>query len=193
MTFFAPIVEGHGEVDAVPALIHRIASGYGAATVRVNTPIRVKAGSFLNDADYFSRYLTLASSKAAQEGGIVIILLDCEDECPARLGPELLARAKNIRADVKTVVILAAREFETWFLTAAPSLQGLRGLPADLQPPVDPMRIRDAKGWLADRMDVNYDPITHQLEFVRAFDLAQARANRSFDRMCRVVEMLIAH
>jgi len=65
MPYIAPIVEGHGEVEAVPALLQRIAEMEAPdRLLEVNRPIRVKAGSFLNDQDYFKRYVTLASSKA---------------------------------------------------------------------------------------------------------------------------------
>jgi len=188
MPYIAPIVEGHGEVEAVPALLQRIAEMEAPdRLLEVNRPIRVKAGSFLNDQDYFKRYVTLASSKAAQEGGFVLILLDCEDECPATLGPDILRRARAVRNDVTYVVGLAYREYESWFLAAARSLRGLRGLPSDLEPPGNVDGIRDAKGWLGSRMTVPYDPVMHQVEFSRIFDLIQARANASFDRLYKRV------
>jgi hypothetical protein len=41
MQYVAPIVEGHGEVEALPALLHRIAVAIsGQGTLRVNAPIR---------------------------------------------------------------------------------------------------------------------------------------------------------
>lgn len=185
-------MEGHGEVEALPALLHRIANTSGfQGRLRLNPPIRIKSGSFLNDGDYFRKQVTLATAKAAQAGGSVLIVLDCEDDCPGTLGPELLRRARAVRADVNTLVALAYREYETWFVTASMSLRGLRGLPADLAPPAAPEIIRNAKGWLGQRMDGRYDPVTHQIEFTRAFDLNAARSNSSFDRFYqRIVGLL---
>ena len=192
MPYVAPIVEGHGEVEALPALLHRIAARTASpGMLRVNPPIRVKAGSFLNDAEYFRKQVLLAAAKAAQAGGAVLILLDCEDGCPGTLGPELLLRARSVRADIPVIVALAHREFETWFLTAAQSLAGVHGLPADLEPPLVPETIRDAKGWLGARMEFGYDPVIHQLDFSRKFDLDAARANDSFDHLCRHIETLL--
>jgi hypothetical protein len=180
---FIPIVEGHGEQKALPLLIRRIFEERSPLTFPiVNPPIRVKSGSFLNDPDYFGKYVTYAADKAAQAGGEVLILLDCEDDCPAELGPSLLARAKNVRSDVSTTVILAHREYETWFLAAAESLRGCGGLPADLSPPADPERIRGAKEWLGRRMGQSYDPIIHQAAFTARFDLTQAKNVPSFAR-----------
>jgi hypothetical protein len=187
--YLVSVVEGHGEVEALPALIRRIADHVGfVGNLRLNPPIRVKAGSFVNDQDYFRKYVALAAGKAAVNNGSLLILLDCEDDCPATLGPALLQRARAVRANVDIFVALAYREFETWFVTAAPSLHGRRGLTADLNAPHDAEQIRDAKGWLGDRMSTSYDPVIHQLEFTREFDLKLARNNQSFDRFYRRIQ-----
>ena len=183
-----PIVEGHGETEAVPALLHRIALICAPhVRVQVNPPIRVKCGSFLKFEDYFRKQVLLAGAKAAQAQGIVLVLLDSEDRCPEELGPELLRRVRAVRGDVPVIVSLAYREYETWFVAAVGSLRGCRGIGDDVSPPPDPESIRDAKGWLGKRMDGPYDPVVHQLEFTRAFDLVEARAVPSFDRLSRRV------
>lgn len=185
---FVPIVEGHGEQEAVPLLIRRIVTEKSSTLCPVvNPPIRIKAGSFLKDTAYFGKYIQMAAAKAAQGGGMVVILLDCEDDCPATLGPQLLARAMTVRPDVPYAVVLAHREYETWFLAAAESLRGCGGLPVDLAPPADPERIRGAKEWLGDRMPHPYDPIIHQAAFTAKFDLGQAMNISSFARLVSVL------
>jgi hypothetical protein len=165
----------------VPALLHRLAQRASVALpVVVNHPIRVKAGSFLNDHNYFSRYVQLAAAKASQMAGCVLILLDCDDDCPATLGPSLLARARTVRSDVRYSVCLAVREYESWFIAAAQSLRGQVGLPQSLERPPYFESIRDAKGWLSDRMSSPYDQTVHQLDLTRVFDLQQAEASASF-------------
>ncbi|MBI4567993.1 MAG: DUF4276 family protein [Planctomycetes bacterium] len=191
ITLIAPIVEGHGEVEAVPALLYRIAETIGLAdSLRVNPPIRVKSGSFLNDADYFERYVTLAAAKAAQAGGSVLILLDCEDGCTKTLGPDLLRKARAVRGDVMFLVVLAKREYESWFLAAARSLRGVAGLKADTDPPADSTAIRGAKEWLTNHMNGTYDEITHQVVFTRKFGFEEARGNPSFDRALQRIRAL---
>jgi hypothetical protein len=183
VTYIAPIVEGHGEVEALPALLHRIANAEGfRGQLIVNAPIRVKAGSFLNDPEYRRKQIILAAGKAAEHNGSVLILLDCDDDCPAELGPRLLAM----------FVALAYKEYESWFLAAARSLRGHRGLPEDLEPPPEPEMVRDAKGWLGKRMETFYDPITHQVEFSRAINLDEARTCSSFGRLYDRVAKLLA-
>jgi hypothetical protein len=184
--FIAPIVEGHGEVQALPLLLRRMATGMTrAANLRLNPALRVKVGSFRNDEFYFSKYVELAARKAKQwPNSCVLILLDCEDDCPAELGPELLKKAKVCRSDVRMVVILAHREYETWFLAAARSLRGTCGLPSDLDPPPDPESIRDAKGWLSMKMGSPYIETYHQPRLTEAFVLEEARTVGSFVRAC---------
>lgn len=193
MTFIATIVEGHGEQQAVRGLLARIAKQANTnAVVRFNEPIRIKSGSFVNDQRYFEKYIALAAGKARQEiNGHVLVLLDCEDDCPARLGPTLLQRARAVATGVNMVVALAHREYETWFMAAAVSLRGVGGLPANLMAPVNPEATRDAKGWLGHQMPYGYDPISHQLAFTSAFDLNAARAIPSFNRLCLKMESLV--
>lgn len=128
--------------------------------------------------------VVLAAAKAKENQGSVLILLDCEDDCPAKLGPRILARAREVRGDVRYLVALAYREFETWFVTAATSLCGQFGMPNDLVPPPYPESRRGAKEWLGARMTHGYDPIIHQHKFARSFDIEAAKANHSFRRLC---------
>ncbi len=192
MIFIAPIVEGHGEVEALPALLYRIRESLPSAdTLQINPPIRVKSGSFLHKQDEFRRHVQLAALKAAARQGSVLILLDCDDGCPAELGPRLLRDATRVRHDVPMFVALAYREYETWFLAAAPSLRGTAGLPDDLDSPAHPDGLRDAKGWLAERMPGGYDPIRHQSVLTRRMDLDQARSAASFNRLYRHIAALL--
>jgi hypothetical protein len=100
-------------------LLRRIREECGvSAWLEVELPIHVKSASLRNDHAYFRKYILLAAAKAAQRNGgtgWVLILLDCEDECPDQLGPLLLKRAQAVRSDVDYVVALAYREYESWF------------------------------------------------------------------------------
>ena len=169
MLFFAPIVEGHGELEAVPALLHRIATAVGhPGEILVNPPIRVKSGSFINDRDYFRKHVMLATGKAASRRGAVIILLDCDDarNCPAVLGPALLKQAQEVRNDVPILVGLAWREYETWLVSAVRSLAGQHGLPAKTMisfPAIQHVRLS------------NFPPGDKSVQKKRPYELAQDR------------------
>jgi len=185
--FIAPIVEGHGEVQAVPILLRRIAEeAVPDALLQINPALRVKAGSFINDAEYFNKYVEIAARKARQARewpqSCILVLLDCEDHCPAELGPEISKRAQTTRPDVPTITILAHREYETWFLAAARSLRGADALPSDVDPPANPESIRNAKGWLSTRMKGPYIETEHQPKFTSRFLFEEAKTIDSFRR-----------
>ncbi len=183
--FVAPIVEGHGEVQAVPILLRRFFQEVrDDSRLRVNPALRVKTGSFLNDDEYFAKYVELAALKAKpHSNGSVLILLDCEDACPAEIGSALVAKAKAVRSDVRITVALACREYETWFLAAANSLRGSGGLSPHLEPPLDPQSIRDAKGWLSKQMPHGYNEPNDQPGFTDRFSFDEAAAVPSFARL----------
>jgi hypothetical protein len=192
--FIAPIVEGHGEVQALPFLLQRMLRDVRSdALLQVNPPLRVKTGSFLADANYFAKYVELAARKAkAHSCGSVLILLDSDDSCPKELAPELRDRAIGIRRDVPILVALAHREYETWFLAAARSLRGVGGLPADLDPPEDPESLRDAKAWLSQYLPVAYNEPNDQPLLTRQFSFEEAVTVPSFARLRRRLHDLFA-
>ena len=189
----AVIVEGEGEVAAVPVLIRRIAGeGLGRWDVTVSSPHRRPRNS-LTTTGGIERFVTLATVKDPDTSGLLVII-DADDDCPAELGPALQARATAARPDLRVSVVLANRAFEAWFLAAAPSLRGQRGLAPDLVTPADPERPRDCKGWLTThRIDGGvYKPTVDQAALAAILDLHLARKHsRSFDKLWRDVARLL--
>ena len=138
------IVEGHGEVEAVPILIRRVAESlYPELGIHIQRPIRRPRNQIVK-VDELERVVELAARNIKGQGAI-FILLDSDDDCPAQLGPELLCRARQVRSDLPIAVVLAKHEFEAWFLAAADSLSGYKGLKTDLTPPNNPEEIHGAK------------------------------------------------
>ena len=185
------IVEGHGDVKAVPILIRRIATDlYPELTIRTY-PTRIPRTKLVK-VNSLERTIELMVRRIGRQGAIFIIL-DSDDDCPAKLGPELLQQAVNVRSDLPIAVVLAKREFESWFLAAAESLRGQRGLKNDLQSPSNPEGIRDAKGWLSSQMEGNitYDERNDQPAFTARFDFKQARHADSFDKCYRDIVRLL--
>lgn len=183
-----PIVEGHGECDAVPVLIRRIALEIDPGFVpQVLKPLRVPA-SKLQKPDELNRTIQLAAAKLRGTGGI-LILVDCDDDCPAKVGPQLLERSRQIRSDMPIAVVLAKREYEAWFLAAAESIRSKRSLPDTLTGPEDPEGIRDAKGWLSRQMPSGtcYSETSDQAALTAAFDMEVARGADSFDKCYREI------
>jgi hypothetical protein len=184
--FVASIVEGHGEVAALPVLLRRLhqASAASGAPLVVNPPIRIKAGSFLGDSSYRESYLQLAAAKARHSGrkALILVLLDCEDHCPAELGPKLFSSCRAVCGEQEVLVALAHREFETWFMASAPSLGGSRGFPEAVAAPENPEGRRDAKGWISAQLHRRYNEPSDQPAFASVFDLEAAATIPSFAR-----------
>ncbi|MEK6544244.1 MAG: hypothetical protein AABZ44_07410, partial [Elusimicrobiota bacterium] len=113
MVTIAAIVEGHGECEAVPILIRRIARDIDPGFVPyIPRPLRIPAARLTQQGE-IERSVDLAARKLDGPGGIVIII-DCDDGCPAKEGPRLLDRARGVRRDIDISVILAKKEFEAW-------------------------------------------------------------------------------
>jgi hypothetical protein len=134
------IVEGEGDVAAMPKLLHRIAAELGINGLRTPKPFRIPRGRLVA-AGGIEREASTAALRHAGAGGI-LILIDADRDCPAQLGPTLLDRARKARPDKRMAVVLANPEFEAWYLAAAPSLAGQYGFrdpfPARPEIPNDP-------------------------------------------------------
>ncbi len=186
MSRVVTIVEGHGEVAAFPVLLRRLCEWRTPnVQMHVPNPIRVRRDRFLNREGEFKRHLLLAAQKCGDDGW-VLVLLDADDDCPAELGEEILRRAQRYVSHRRVSVVLANREYESWFIAAAESLQGCRGFVFGPSDAIDAERPRDAKGWMRQRMvSGSYGETTDQPAFSARMDLQQAfSGSRSFRKLC---------
>lgn len=187
MIRIATIVEGDGEVIALPILLRRLAAErHPAVTVDPLMPIRVRRDRFLQKEDEFRKQLLLAAAKSGDEGWILVVL-DADDDCPADLGRQIHERAQQYVPHRRLSVVLANREFEAWFIAAARSLHGLRGFSFMADAPVAAEVRRNAKGWMKEHMEGgSYSEIRDQPAFTARFDLQQAfDGSRSFRKLCK--------
>jgi hypothetical protein len=88
-------------------------------------------------------------------------------------------------------VVVAVREYEGWFLAAARSLAGQRGLPVGLEPPDGPERRANPKRWLDERMPGGYSETLDQPALTALMALEEARQANSFDKFVRDVARLV--
>jgi hypothetical protein len=186
------IVEGESEVKTVPLLIRRIAANlYPELPIVVLPPIRRPRNQVVKENE-LERAVEFVARQIGGQGAIFIIF-DSDDDCPAELGPALFHRASQARSDLPIAVVLAKNEFEAWFLAAAESLRGRRGLQNDIDPPNDPEAIRGAKGWLSQQMENSrtYRETRDQPALAALFDIEQARQADSFDKCYRDIVRLL--
>ena len=186
-----PIVEGHGEVAAAPVLLRRLFAEAQCHAIEVGRPIRRTQSQ-------------LRSEKGIQDGvqlaflqpdcAAVVILFDGEDDCPKELAAKVRAWARKAAAGKPCDVVVACREYETWFLAALESLRGQYGIPKNATAPANPESKRDAKGALEEFMppDRAYSETGDQPAMSATFDMGLAhRRNRSFRKLVKAIGGLL--
>lgn len=184
------VVEGHGEVQALPVLIRRIVNEHFQRwEVSVSRPIRMSRSRVPEKFPDLERQV----ATAAVDTGAVLVVFDSDDDCPAELGPLLFARAATASRGRPVAVVLAHREYEAWFLASIDTLRGRVGVRSDADPPDDPEAIRDAKGRLnaLREQGVRYSETVDQARFSAVVDVEVARQRApSFDKLCRELDRL---
>lgn len=191
-----PVVEGHGEQGAVRILLTRtIQELLGGPHPVILPPIRQPRSKLVARPRELQRAVSLGALKLRQrrmefDRGLVLLLLDADDDRPCELAPQLLAHAR--RDDVDTACVLATPEYETWFVAAAPSLS--RYLVLDEAPITDPETNGLKKAWIERRfVGSPYSPTIDQPRLTAAMDLAMCRAaSPSFDKLCRELAVRLA-
>lgn len=182
-----PIVEGHGEITAAPVLLRRLLTQAECYGMEVGTPIRRTQSQF-RSKETVQAAVRLA--KLQQQCAAIVLLFDGEDDCPKELGETVRAWAKEAAGDTACDVVIAYREYETWFVAALESLRGQYGIRADAIAPANPESRRDAKGWLEDFMPRHraYSETSDQAAMSAAFDMGLAhQRNRSFRKLVKAL------
>lgn len=188
-----PIVEGHSEVASVPLLLRRLLNEFQCPYLQIARPVRVHRNRVVKEGEV-EKAVTLAR-RTREKCRAVMVLLDANDDCPAKLGPALLERIIEAHSDLAAAVVLAKKEFECWFLGGLESLRGVRGIVEDAVSVPNPEEIRGAKERLSQFMtnDLNYVEVDDQPALAAKFDFSLARKQcPSFDKFIRDFERLIS-
>jgi hypothetical protein len=168
-----PIVEGYGEVTAVPELLRRLCNQAGVFQIGVNRPIRKRRHELVNE-DPLRQTVQLALLQ--EDCGSILILFDADDDCPKELAPRLRRWAQDEARSTPCTVVIAKREYEAWFLATIESLRGKRGIRSDATSHPDPEGPRGAKEQLEQRLDpgCSYRETIDQVALTAQFDLHEA-------------------
>ncbi len=187
-----PIVEGHAEQASVPVLLRRILASEHFYEVSIARPFRVKRYSVVRPGELERAVKQAVRSR--ENAAAILVILDADDDCPATLGPELLARCRS-STHLPAAVVLAQREFEAWLLGAKEALRGVRGIRQDATAPSHPEAIRGAKERVSQNMQGRrYVPVDDQAALAERMDIRLA-ADRcpSFEKLVREVRRLLCH
>ena len=190
MPKIVPIVEGDGEMEAVPILLRRILHDrLGAYDWRVGLPKKAHGLPALRKKlSNFIRY-----AQIEPEATHILIILDLDDGCPMIEAQALAEEIRQIVPCLPVAVVLAHREYEAWFLASLPSLAGRDGLPPDAFYGDDVENIRGVKGWITRQMPRGsiYKETSHQPAWSAQMDLDMAEArSRSFQRLLNAITFL---
>jgi hypothetical protein len=154
-------VEGHGEVLAVRDLISRIGLELLDGTwIEVAPPFRLDSGK-MRKPDELAKAIRIAAARVQGSGG-VLVLRDGDDadvDCPVTLAEMLRPDQPLISGGIEIVV--AYKEYESWFLAAAGSLREHPDVRDDAVAPADPEGRRDAKRELGKLMLESYKETRH--------------------------------
>lgn len=178
MTRICPIVEGHGEVEAVPVLIRLVQDVCGQFEAKIHKPIRIRRGSMADTAT-MRRRMEYALSEGAT---CFLILLDADDDCPVELAAAIRTALPAIPAGVSVEVCVAKREYEAWLLASLESVRRHRAMNPECGPVPDPEAVGGAKAQIENRMRIGrYIETLHQPGLTSAIDVeVAARNSRSF-------------
>lgn len=181
-----PIVEGDGEVKALPLLLWRIHNWRHAGTqMKVVEPIRVRRDRFLQNGLEFKGKLALAEKKC-RGAGWILVLLDADDDCPMTKAAHILHDAQAVVPRTRISVVLANHEYEAWFIAAAASLDGKNGFVLPQGPMPAAESLRGAKEWVRKQLPRGrkYSEVVDQAVFSKEMDLQQAHdGSRSFRKL----------
>jgi hypothetical protein len=187
----APIVEGHGDTQAVPILLRRIcAELFDQPFVGVLPPIRVPKTKLIKPPE-LARAVSLADLKLRERSvqrRLILILFDADDDRACELAPALLTTLQADRQDVDVALVLAVPEFETWFIAAAESLgEYLELTGSEIPDDVDAAGLK--KAWLQQHFRGRYTETIEQPALAARMDLTRCRSrSRSFDKLCRELQ-----
>lgn len=173
----AAIVEGHGDVQALPVLLRRL-----EPRLRYPRPIRVPRPRILDDSA-LPRYLKMAQASIREHGGEggILIVFDADDDCPAELAPRRATFATNA-CGMSCKCVVPTREFEAWLIA------GDRRCQHD-----NPEGPRDAKQVLRATMG-RYTETADQARLAAAADIEDMRRYcRSFRKLEKVIAEFRAH
>ncbi|MGD0009774.1 MAG: DUF4276 family protein [Terriglobia bacterium] len=185
-----PLVEGYGEVEALPVLLRRLqaaAQQYGFQIVR---PFRRKRSELTTEGSV-RRSVRLALGTPDCAG--IIILFDSDEEPACIIGPDVQRWAQAEAGPIPCQAVAVTREYEAWFISAIESLRGVRGISRVAISHPTPETVRNAKGALQARMVPGsfYSPTVDQAALTAQVDLAEVHKRcRSFRKMVKAFGVL---
>lgn len=178
MNRILPIVEGDGDLKAVPVLLRNLLTLHDLHEIQILHPH--KRGELPKVAAGFDNYFRMA----LKENAAILLVLDFDCEycnCPFLEAEKLYQRAQAIRNDWPFKIAFLVKEFESLFLVESHAATNILALPPGTKFPDKPETIRDAKGWLSKARPKGsaYKPTVHQDKITARLNFKQLRETSS--------------
>ena len=193
MNHLLTLVEGQGDVSAVPVLLRKLLKARARYDWQPGPPLRV--GDLRKLRSNFARTAeALRIKMRAGECHAVLVLLDLDDGCPRAEALQLAAGFAACNLPAPVAVVLAHREYEEWLVASLATIAPTTHLlPNDTRRDYPPEEKRGVKEWLTRQMPPNsiYRETIHQEAFSQHLDANLARECRSFRRLESALQELI--
>ena len=186
-----PIVEGHGEVSAVPVLLRKLAELMRVPALAVGRPIRAPR-SKLTQQEGMTKYVQMARSQEGCRG--ILVMFDADDLCPKTESEQVRQWAAVAATPIPCSLVLPNREYEGWFLACIEVLMQYRAIQPVQQFAGNPDDKRGAKEAVEDLMGEGFRYIERadQPSFTAQADwLLVHERSRSFRKMAKEVQRLL--
>lgn len=117
------VVEGRGELDAIPVLLRKLFQRRGIHRDLLGKPVQcLGRDNALKEGGIEGKVATAAARPGCRA---VLVVLDGEGDAVCERGPDLLLRAREGAQGKPVVVCLAENKYEDWLIASAETL----GLP----------------------------------------------------------------
>lgn len=171
MSKVLPIVEGDGDVAAVPVLLRRILQAHSRFDVQILPPH--KRGELPKVKSNFERFFKAAALESVPV--LCVLDFDCA-HCVDVIKDErdLKQQANKLHPLIAFEACFIVKEFESFFLwDEMGSRKVLSSIVRGTAFPANPEEIRGAKEWLskAQPSGIAYKPTVHQAKLAAAVDL----------------------
>lgn len=192
------IVEGPGDVEALPILIRRwLQEVKQRFDLSPASPKNAKSRGNLTTKGGIEKFLKTTIKE--RDCGSILILIDADEECPKDLAVSLAKRASALHLPVPVAIVCAKCEYEAWFLAsletiAGQSLKGREGLPTGLTYDQPVEEKRGVKEWLSKQMSVGraYKETQDQAPMTALLNFGLVRErSRSFRRLEHALNELL--
>ncbi|MEO6751543.1 MAG: DUF4276 family protein [Opitutus sp.] len=200
MGCLVPIVEGDGEISAVPILLRRFLAIRQRWDLDIARPKNAHGCGNLTKMGGLEKFTELAFRERGCSGVLILMDADEDADCPMHMAQNFANRIKKHGARHPVAIVFARREYEAWFLASLETIAGQEiggrpGLPAGLVFDGDVEEIRGVKGWLSRQFPgsriyketEDQAPMSERIDF----DLT-AKKSRSFRRFCNAVDSLLS-